>query len=118
LASHTGDPLAERDLVIARLDHLSITTSWRSSRSAATTRARFATYTTRSPASHASCTSPTVLSYKEAGKTKFLMLPAEEVGAVRAATERFRSAKARLEAEGNAGLAELVERLRRPDRGR
>lgn len=60
----------------------------------------------------------TVLSYKEAGKTKFLMLPAEEVGAVRAATERFRSAKARLEAEGNAGLAELVERLRRPDRGR
>lgn len=58
----------------------------------------------------------TVLSYKEAGKTKFLMLPAAEVEPIRKATERFRSAKARLEAEGNAGLAELVARLGRPKR--
>jgi len=59
----------------------------------------------------------TVLSYKETGKTKFLMLPAEDVAAVRAATERFRVAKARVEAVGNAGLAQLVERLRRPGVG-
>jgi hypothetical protein len=56
----------------------------------------------------------TVLSYKEGGKTKFLMLPAAEVGPVRAATERFRAARARLDAEGDAGLAELVARLGRP----
>jgi hypothetical protein len=56
----------------------------------------------------------TVLSYKEGGKTKFLMLPAAEVESVRKATERFRSAKVRLEAQGNAGLAELVARFSRP----
>jgi predicted esterase YcpF (UPF0227 family) len=52
-----------------------------------------------------------VLSYKEGGKTKFLMLRADEVEPARKATERFRQAKARVEAEGNAGLAELVARL-------
>jgi len=56
----------------------------------------------------------TVLSYKERGKTRFLMLPTDEVEAVRVATERFRSAKARVETQGNAGLAELVARLGRP----
>lgn len=55
----------------------------------------------------------TVLSYKEGGKTKFLMLPAADVEQVQAATERFRAAKARVEAEGNAGLAALVTRLGR-----
>ncbi|MGH9055225.1 MAG: DUF6788 family protein [Acidimicrobiales bacterium] len=55
----------------------------------------------------------TVLSYKERGKTRFLMLPADEVEAVRVATARFRSAKARVEEEGNAGLAELVARIGR-----
>jgi hypothetical protein len=55
----------------------------------------------------------TVLSYKEAGKTRFLMLPAAEVEAVRAATARYRAAKEALEAQGNAGLAELAARLRR-----
>jgi hypothetical protein len=55
----------------------------------------------------------TVLSYKQAGKTRFLMLPAVEVEQVRAATARFRAAKARVEAEGNAGLVELVARLGR-----
>lgn len=56
----------------------------------------------------------TVLSYKEGGKTKFLMLPAAEVEPVRMATERFRVAKARLDAQGNSGLAQLVARLKRP----
>lgn len=55
-----------------------------------------------------------VLSYSENAKTKFLMLPATEVESVRAATERFRTAKARLEGQADAGLAELVARLRAP----
>ncbi len=55
----------------------------------------------------------TVLSYSEGGRTKLLMLPAEEVAGVAAATERYRAAKARLEEQGSAGLAELVERLGR-----
>jgi hypothetical protein len=53
-----------------------------------------------------------VLSYSQNARTKFLMLPAAEVEAVRAATERFRAAKARLDAQADAGLAELVSRLR------
>lgn len=53
-----------------------------------------------------------VLSYSQGAKTKFLMLPAAEVSSVRAATERFRTAKARLDAQGNAGLAELRAWLR------
>ena len=56
----------------------------------------------------------TVLSYKEGGKTKFLMLPPAEVEPVRMATERFRAAKARLEAQANSGLAQLVARLKSP----
>ena len=53
-----------------------------------------------------------VLSYSQDSKTKFLMLPAAEVETVRAATDRFRAAKARLDWQGEAGLAELVARLR------
>ena len=53
----------------------------------------------------------TVLSYSEAGRTKFLMLPPEEVAAVRAAVDRYRAAKSAVEEQGNAGLAELVGRL-------
>ena len=53
-----------------------------------------------------------VLSYSQDSKTKFLMLPAAEVETVRAATERFRAAKARLDSQADAGLAELVARLR------
>jgi hypothetical protein len=53
----------------------------------------------------------TVLSYKEGGKTKHLMLPAAAVEPVRVATERFRKARAGLEEEGNAGLAKLIARL-------
>jgi len=54
-----------------------------------------------------------VLSYSERGRTRVVMLPAEEVEAVRAATERYRAAKKRLEGEANTGLAQLVSRLRR-----
>jgi len=53
----------------------------------------------------------TVLSYSQAGKTRFVMLPADQVGAVRAATARYQAAKARLEDEANAGLEALVTRL-------
>ena len=35
-----------------------------------------------------------MLSYSQAGRTKFLMLPAGEVAAVRAAVDRDRAAKA------------------------
>src|SRR2546427_13178461 len=53
----------------------------------------------------------TVLSYSEGGRTRFLMLPEAEVAAVRAAVERYRAEKAKLETKGDAGLAELVARL-------
>lgn len=53
----------------------------------------------------------TVLSYSQGGKTRFVMLPADQVGAVRAATGRYQAAKARLEEEANAGLAALVAGL-------
>jgi hypothetical protein len=66
-------------------------------------------------ASGASPHESVVLSYSQGAKTKFLMLPAGEVEAVRAATERFRAAKARLDSQADAGLSELVARLR-PDK--
>ena len=53
----------------------------------------------------------TVLSYSERGRTRFVMLPAGDVAAVRAATERYRAAKARLEDQADTGLAALVARL-------
>jgi hypothetical protein len=53
----------------------------------------------------------TVLSYSEGGRTRFLMLPAAEVAAVRAAVERYRAAQAKLEADGEAGRAALIARL-------
>ncbi|MDA8039629.1 MAG: hypothetical protein M0Z69_10810 [Actinomycetota bacterium] len=53
-----------------------------------------------------------VLSYSEQGRSRVLILPREEVEAVRAATERYRAARKRLEEEANAGLAQLVSRLR------
>ncbi|MDE3075934.1 MAG: hypothetical protein KGJ86_10950 [Chloroflexota bacterium] len=53
----------------------------------------------------------TVLSYSEAGRTRFVMLPAAEVAAVRAGVERYRAAQAQLEAEGDAGRAALIDRL-------
>src|ERR1700694_1072850 len=53
----------------------------------------------------------TVLSYSQAGKTRFVMLPADRVGGVREATAGYQAATARLEEEANAGLEELVARL-------
>ena len=53
-----------------------------------------------------------VLSYSEHSRTRVVMLPPDEVEAVRAATERYRAARKRLEEEANAGLAQLVSRLR------
>ena len=49
----------------------------------------------------------TVLSYSEAGRTKFLMLPPEEVAAVRAAVDRYRAAKSAVEEQswGDDSLA-------------
>ena len=55
-----------------------------------------------------------VLSYSEHSRTRVVMLPPDEVEAVRAATDRYRAAKKRLEEEANAGLAQLVSRLRGP----
>lgn len=57
-----------------------------------------------------------VLSYSEVGRTRFLMLPPEEVAGIRAATERYRVQKARLAEQANQGLAELVARLGSPRR--
>lgn len=56
----------------------------------------------------------TVLSYSEGGRTRFLMLPPEEVAGVSAAVEAYRGARAALEERGNVGLAELVARLGHP----
>ncbi|MGH3452360.1 MAG: DUF6788 family protein [Haloechinothrix sp.] len=53
----------------------------------------------------------TVLSYSEGGRTRFVMLPAGEVAAVRAAADRYRAAQAKLAAEGEAGRAALIARL-------
>ena len=54
-----------------------------------------------------------VLSYSEGGRTRFVMLPASEVAAVRAAVERYRAARAGVEEAGEAGRAALVARLGR-----
>jgi len=51
----------------------------------------------------------TVLNYSEAGRTRAVMLPAEAVGPVRKAVERYRAAQRALEDQANAGLAKIVE---------
>ena len=53
----------------------------------------------------------TVLSYSEGGRTRFVMLPAAEVAAVRATVERYAAARATLEASGEAGRTALIARL-------
>jgi hypothetical protein len=50
----------------------------------------------------------TVLSYSADGRNRTVMLASDEVERVRAAVERYRAAQAKLEAEGNAGLAGLL----------
>jgi hypothetical protein len=52
----------------------------------------------------------TVLSYSEGGRNRTVMLPADQVTAVTAAVDRYRDAQAKLEAQGNAGLAVLLSR--------
>ena len=52
-----------------------------------------------------------VLSYSRSSRTRFLTLPQEVVEPVRQATQRYREARARLEAEGETGLVELVNSL-------
>ena len=52
-----------------------------------------------------------VLSYSEAGRTRFVMLPAGEVARVRAAVDRYRAERARLDEAAEAGRAALVARL-------
>ena len=59
----------------------------------------------------------TVLSYSEAGRTRLLTLPAAEIAAVRAATERYRAALSAVEAQGEAGRAALIARLTGPATG-
>jgi hypothetical protein len=53
----------------------------------------------------------TVLSYSEGGRTRLLMLPADRVASVKAAVERYRRERTKLEEQANAGLAELVAAL-------
>ena len=60
----------------------------------------------------------TVLSYSEAGSSRTVMLDPADVTAVRAAVERYRTAQARLEADGNAGLRALRARRAMPGRDR
>jgi len=55
-----------------------------------------------------------VLSYSEGGRTRLVMLPASEVARVRAAVERYRSERARLDEAAESGRAALVARLARP----
>lgn len=54
-----------------------------------------------------------VLSYSLASRARSVTLPDELIEAVRAATARYREARLKLEAEGNAGLEALVGRLKR-----
>lgn len=51
----------------------------------------------------------TVLSYSERGRTRFVMLPPDQVATVRAAVERYRAAQAKLDVQGEAGRAALIE---------
>jgi hypothetical protein len=53
----------------------------------------------------------TVLSYSEGGRTRFVMLPADTVAAVAAATARYRDRAAALQADGDAGRQALIGRL-------
>jgi len=53
-----------------------------------------------------------VLSYSEAGRTRFVMLPAADVAAVRAAVDRYRAERDRLDEAAEAGRDVLIARLR------
>lgn len=53
----------------------------------------------------------TVLSYSDRGRNRTVMLAAEQVAPVRAAVARYRDAQAKLQAQGDAGLAALLTRV-------
>lgn len=53
------------------------------------------------------------LSYSVAGKTKILTLRDQDIAAVRAGLERYRSALATLEKKAMAGIATLGQRIQR-----
>ena len=53
----------------------------------------------------------TVLSYSSGGRNRTVMLAPGEVEQVRAAVEAYRGAQAALQAEGDAGLAALLDRV-------
>lgn len=52
----------------------------------------------------------TVLSYSRAGRNRTVMLAPDEIEQVRAAVGRYRTAQAKLEDAGNAGLDTLIAR--------
>jgi hypothetical protein len=65
------------------------------------------------------------LSYSEGGRTRMLTLTEADVPSVAAALDRYRAARSELEAQANAGLVALADRIaaeraagRRPRRGR
>ena len=60
----------------------------------------------------------TVLSYSKAGRNRTVMLASREVASVRAAVARYRSAQAKLEQAGNAGLSALLSAHTSSGRGR
>lgn len=96
----------------------------RTPRAPALVRGSVVTHRRRCGKANCRCTNGTdlhesiVLSYSDAGRTKFLMLPAEHVATVRAAVDAYHAAKAQLEEQGNAGLAELTARLASTSAGR
>lgn len=53
-----------------------------------------------------------VLSYSEAGRTRLVMLPAADVASVRAAVDRYRAERDRVDEAAEAGRAALIARLR------
>jgi hypothetical protein len=58
------------------------------------------------------------LAYPQAGRTKTMTLPEGEIEAVRAALERYSTARERLDASADAGLAALRARLGQRRRSR
>ena len=54
-----------------------------------------------------------ILTYSERSRARSVTLPGELIEPVTAATQRYRQARQKLEAEANAGLEALVAQLRR-----
>lgn len=60
----------------------------------------------------------TALSYSQSGRTRTLMLAATDIAAVARAVERYRRARAELDAQPDAGLTALISARNRSRRGR